>query len=252
MSDPFFYGVGGVVSADIAVPNHDRQLSFYSSVLTTGDRPLWREDLMNNQGTPVIGLGKRTPELEFLPLQWMPHFQVADIKRSATTTVQLGGTVLMQSAAEDTHGEWAVLVDPAGAGFGVIPVVPGQLEKQRCGQIGGLSLHSANPSKSASFYSGVLGWTATPTEQPTNDAISESREMKTEGGRTVATIEPFPPDGEAIPEVWLLHLPVDDLKSSLERVVAQGGAVVTGSVESGSALIRDPEGIYFQLQKTDE
>ena len=83
MRKPFVYGAGGVLSADIAVPDHERELAFYSSILTSGDAPLWRDDLMNNQGAPVIGLGARIPEYEFLPLQWMPHFQVADIAASA-------------------------------------------------------------------------------------------------------------------------------------------------------------------------
>ena len=65
--NPFAPGVGGVVSADIAVPEHEREVSFYSSVLTTGEDPLWRDDLMNNQGMPIIGLGLRTPEYEVLP-----------------------------------------------------------------------------------------------------------------------------------------------------------------------------------------
>ena len=38
------------------------ELDFYSTILTTGDAPLWRDDLTNNLGTPVIGLGVRTPE----------------------------------------------------------------------------------------------------------------------------------------------------------------------------------------------
>ena len=50
--------VGGVLSADIAVPEHEQELSFYSQILTTGSAPLWRDDLRNNRGTPVIGLAK--------------------------------------------------------------------------------------------------------------------------------------------------------------------------------------------------
>ena len=64
MKDPFVPRVGGVMSADIAVPEHERELRFYSRVLTTGENPLWREDLMNNQGAPVIGLGAASPESE--------------------------------------------------------------------------------------------------------------------------------------------------------------------------------------------
>ena len=73
MSNPFAPGVGGILSADIAVPEHDRELSFYSRVLTTGENPLWRDDLTNNRGMPIIGLGARSAEYEKLPLQWFPH-----------------------------------------------------------------------------------------------------------------------------------------------------------------------------------
>ena len=88
MRKPSVHAVGGVVSADIAVPDHERELDFYSKVLTTGDRPLWRDDLTNNLGTPIIGLGVRTPEYDTLPLQWMPHFQVADVAVSAPSRLR--------------------------------------------------------------------------------------------------------------------------------------------------------------------
>ena len=64
---------GGVISADIAVPEHERVITFYSRVLGTGKAPLWRSDLMNNIGTPVIGVGERVKAYDHLPLQWMPH-----------------------------------------------------------------------------------------------------------------------------------------------------------------------------------
>ena len=68
MKDPFAPRVGGVLSADIAVPEHEREVRFYSRVLSTGESPLWREDLMNNLGMPIIGLGARSTEHEMLPL----------------------------------------------------------------------------------------------------------------------------------------------------------------------------------------
>jgi hypothetical protein len=39
MRSPFFHGVGGVLSADIAVPGHERELGFCSEVVTT--RAVW-------------------------------------------------------------------------------------------------------------------------------------------------------------------------------------------------------------------
>jgi hypothetical protein len=61
MRDPFVARVGDVLGADIAVPEHEREVRFYSRVRSTGEKPLWREkDLMNNLGMPIIGLGART------------------------------------------------------------------------------------------------------------------------------------------------------------------------------------------------
>lgn len=41
MTEPFVPPIGGVLSANIAVPEHERVVRFYSRVLTTGERPLW-------------------------------------------------------------------------------------------------------------------------------------------------------------------------------------------------------------------
>ena len=68
MSTPFAPRVGGILSADIAVPEHERELRFYSRILTTGESPFWREDLMNNLGTPIVGLGAHaSPDYDRAP-----------------------------------------------------------------------------------------------------------------------------------------------------------------------------------------
>jgi uncharacterized protein len=81
MSDLFVPQVGAVFSADIAVPEHEREVRFYSRVLGTGDNPLWREDLMNNLGMPIIGLGALIPEYA------SPH-----PKASRTTSARLASS----------------------------------------------------------------------------------------------------------------------------------------------------------------
>jgi len=126
MSVPYLPRVGGVLSADIAVPEHEREVRFYSRVLTTGEDPLWREDLMNNLGMPIIGLGERIPEYADLPLLWMPHIQVADVAVSVERALGLGGSELMHGKDDDGQSQWAVLLDPSGAAFGIMPVVPAE------------------------------------------------------------------------------------------------------------------------------
>lgn len=246
MRSPFARGVGGVLSADIAVPEHERESSFYSQILTTGSAPLWRDDLRNNRGTPVIGLGARSPEFEALPLQWMPHFQVSDVGASAARAVALGGTELMHGKSEDGQSQWAVLVDPMGAAFGLIPVVDADWEAadqpEHAGRIAWLTLVAPDVPSACEFYEQVVGWSAVPADG------DGGFDMRRPDGVPAAAICPAEGDTAGIPPVWLLSLPVDDLEESLRLVREGGGEIIKGSTDAGHAVIRDPVGVYLALQ----
>ncbi len=246
MRNPFAPGVGGALSADIAVPEHERELSFYSQILTTGSAPLWRDDLTNNRGTPVIGLGARSPEYEALPLQWMPHFQVSDVGASAARTLELGGSELMHGKSDDGQSQWAVLVDPMGAAFGVIPVVDDELEAadqpQRIGRISWLTLVVSDVPTTCRFYEQVVGWSAASV------AVDGGFEMRRPDGVSAAEICHAGGDHAGIPTVWILSLPVDDLEESLRLVREGGGEIIKGSADAGHAVIRDPVGVCIALQ----
>lgn len=244
MRKTFVHGVGGVVSADIAVPEHPSEVEFYSTVLTTGDAPLWRDDLMNNRGTPVIGLGERIPEYESLPLQWMPHIQVADVAASAAAAIELGGRELMHGKDQDGHSLWAGLIDPDGAAFGIIPAVPSVSvpgESDEAGPIGcisWLSLWVPDAQSSRNFYQRVVGW---------ESAGDDGRRYEMGIGSETKVAEICQSEaGKAMPAVWLIHLPVDDLRQSVLLVESEGGEVIQDS--SDTAIVRDPIGVHFAIQ----
>ena len=246
MRNPFAPGAGGVLSADIAVPEHERELRFYSQILTTGSAPLWRDDLTNNRGTPVIGLGARAPEYEALPLQWMPHFQVLDVGASAARALELGGSELMHAKSEDGQSQWAVLVDPMGAAFGLIPVVSGESEAadqlESVGRISWLTLVVSDVSSTCEFYEQVVGWSTASAE------VDGGFEMRRPDGVSAAAICHTGGDYEGIPPVWILSLPVDDFEESLRLVREGGGEIIKGSIDAGHAVVRDPVGVCIALQ----
>ena len=246
MRNPFSHGVGGILSADIAVPDHERELGFYSQILTTGRAPLWRDDLTNNQGTPVIGLGARSPEYEALPLQWMPHFQVSDVAASAAHTLELGGQEFMHAKGDDGQSQWAVLADPAGAAFGIIPVVMDESnatnDLESIGCISWLSLVTSDVSSMCKFYEQIVGLSADCAD------IEGRFEMRRPDGVAAAEICPMSGDNESIPSVWLLWLPVGDFEESLRQVRKGGGEIVKEVTDARYAVIRDPIGVYVALQ----
>lgn len=238
MSEPFVPRVGGVLSADIAVPEHEREVRFYSRVLSTGESPLWREeDLMNNLGMPIIGVGARSAEYAHLPTQWMPHIQVADVAASVQRAVDLGGSELMHAKDDAGKSQWGVLLDPNGAAFGTIPVVPADAISPgdgtslpgaavTVGRIGWLDLTVPDASETRDFYRQVVGWSVQDVELEDRGERYADYNMLAEDGEAVAGVCHSRGVNVALPPVWMIYLPVGDIAESLRCVQEEGGKVM--------------------------
>ena len=258
MGDNFVPRIGGILSADIAVPEHERELRFYARVLSTGDEPLWRDDLMNNLGMPVIGLGERTAEYDQLPLQWMPHIQVADVAQSAARALELGGRELMHGKDDEGNSQWAVLLDPNGAAFGIIPIVPADAmppidddAAKRAGCIAWLDLTAPDAAATRDFYQQVIGWSVEDVEMEDEGERYADFNMLGADRQSAAGICHARGINKDVPTVWMIYLPVGDLAESLRRVREEGGKVlkeVRGSDGTlNSAVIQDPVGACLAL-----
>lgn len=255
MSDLYVPRVGGILSADIAVPEHEREVSFYKSVLCTGEKPLWREDLMNNQGVPIIGLGAHSPEYADLPLQWMPHIQVADVEASRQRAMDLGGQDIMH----DEAGQWAVLLDPNEAAFGLIPVVSaddipptdGDASQEAAGCIAWVDLTIPDAPATRDFYRQVLDVSVQDVEMKDADGGYADYNLIGGDGNPVMGVCHARGVNTDLPPVWMLYLPVGDLAESLRQVREEGGEVIKSTQGSGGefeyAIIQDPVGVYLAL-----
>lgn len=247
--------IGAVLSADIAVPDHAQEVRFYSRVLTTGDTPLWRDDLMNNLGMPIIGLGERNEDFAALPRQWMPHIQVVDVATSVQHTLDLGGRVLMHHKDENGISQWAVLLDPNGAAFGIIPVLPDEaippVDAVPMGRIAWLDLTVPDAAATRDFYQQVVGWSVEHVEMNDGDDRYHDYNMLGGDGAPAAGICHTRGVNQELPPVWMLYLPVDDLAESLRRVEDEGGKIIKAirgnDGEQAYAMIQDPVGVYFAL-----
>ncbi len=261
MSAPFVPRVGGILSADIAVPEHERVVRFYSRVLTTGENPLWRGDLMNSRGTPIIGLGARSPEYADLPLQWMPHIQVADVAASVQRTLDLGGHELMHGRDDDGKSQWAVLLDANGAAFGIIPVVSadaipptGGASREAAAPVGCISwldLTVPDAAATCDFYRQVVGWSVQDVEMADADERYADYNMLGDDGNPAAGVCHARGVNLGLPPVWMIYLPVGDLAESLRRVRKEGGKVIKATQgrdgEVAYAAVEDPVGACLAL-----
>jgi predicted enzyme related to lactoylglutathione lyase len=256
MPSPFVTAAGHTLSADIAVPEHERVQRFYARVLTTGDAPMWREDLTNNHGIPIIGLGARTEDHDKLPLQWMPHIQVADIAASVREAVARGGKSLMYGKDDEGNAQWAVLLDPNGAAFGLIPVVPADAippvdGAAPMGHIAWLDLTVREAEDTREFYRQVIGWSVEEVVMSDGmESYSDYNMLGAEGQPAAGVCHARGANAD-LPPTWLIYLPVGDLVESLERVRAEGGQVLReATAEDGAfvfAVIQDPVGAVLAL-----
>jgi uncharacterized protein len=263
MSRPFVPGVGAVFSADIAVPEHEREVRFYSRVLSTGEHPLWREDdLMNNLGMPIIGLGARGADYAHLPLQWMPHIQVADVAISVQRALDLGGSVLMHAKGDDGKSQWAVLLDPNAAAFGIIPVVSAEAiasgddaavpdAAAPVGRIAWLDLTVPDASAIQDFYRWVVECSVQRVDMADGGERYTDYNLLGNDGNPAARVCQAHGANVGLPPVWMIYLPVGDLAESLRRVQEEGGKVIKvmqgADGECEYAAIQDPVGACLAL-----
>ena len=257
MSDPLVPRVGGILSADIAVPEHEREVRFYSRVLTTGENPLWREDLMNNLGMPIIGLGARSAEYAHLPLQWMPHIQVAEVAASVKRALDLGGSELMHGKDGDGNSQWAVLLDPNGAALGIIPVVPAEAvprltaPRRRVGLISWLDLTVSDASATRDFYRQVVGWSVQDVEMEDGSERYADYKMFGDDGNPAAGVCHARGVNLGLPPMWMIYLPVGDLAESVRRVREEGGKIIKATrgndEEYACAVVQDLVGACLAL-----
>jgi predicted enzyme related to lactoylglutathione lyase len=236
-------------------------LRFYSRVLSTGERPLWREDLMNNQGTPIIGLGARNAEHANLPLQWMPHIQVADVAESAACALELGATELMHSRNDAGESEWGVLLDPNGAAFGIVPIVSAETigasnadpsaAPDAVGRIGWLDLTVPNAAATRDFYCRVIGWSAQDVGMTDAGERYADFNMLDGDGNAAAGVCHARGVNTGLAPAWMIYLPVGDLAESVRRVESDGGTVIKSMRGTNGqyqyVAVEDPAGACFAL-----
>lgn len=260
MDELFIPRIGAVFSADIAVPKLEKEVRFYSQVLCTGEHPLWREnDLTNNLGMPIIGLGERSPDYAHLPIQWMPHIQVADVAASVQRAHSLDGSVLLHARDSNGESQWAVLGDPNGAAFGIVPIVPPEAlpsgdspltSTSNVGQISWLDLTVSNAPLIRDFYSHVIGWSVNNVEMVDGNERYSDYAMLSEDGVPVAGICHARGMNIELPPVWMIYLQVGDLAESLRHVEkSEGSRVILHTMEGEHtyAAIQDPVGAYLAL-----
>jgi predicted enzyme related to lactoylglutathione lyase len=192
----------------------------------------------------------------------MPHIQVANVATSVQRALDLGGSVLMHAKDAGGKSEWAVLLDPNGAAFGIIPIVPAQAIPANdgaassdaaapMGRIYWLDLTVSDASATRDFYRQAIEWSVQNVEMQDGTDRYADYDMLGEDGNSAAGICHARGVNVGVPPVWMIYLPVGDLAESLRRVKEEDGKVIkVMQREDGEcvyAVVQDPVGTYLAL-----
>ena len=116
---------GALQWTELLTDDTESAAAFYAKIFGW-KRQLWPSPqeahyhLFMNEGIGAGGMTPITPEMGAVKPVWVSYFQVKDCDASVAKCLQLGGSISVPAEFVPTVGRFAVLVDPAGAHFGIM------------------------------------------------------------------------------------------------------------------------------------
>lgn len=229
---PFYTEVFGW-RAEIVGAGYDARVTFYLA-----DRP-------------VAGVVHRQAERPGPPrTRWVPSFAVEDLDATLESARARQGIVLATRAPSARDGEArAILADPEGAIFGLVPTSPGTGEEYAAdpGEWVWPLLLSRRPDETVNFYRDVLGHTVHPE---TRTPLFTGDFVLADGPRARAGAMALPRGSPGRP-AWLGLVRVADLEATVNTIRALGGDILREPTEDliggRVAVASDPFGGVFGL-----
>ena len=183
------------------------------------------------------------------PLGWTPYFTVTSCDDSSTLAASLGATVIVPPADIPDTGRFSILIDPQGAGFGLLQPLPGGMgrafDQQKPGHGNWHEVICADPLAAVAFYGKLFGWTMAQEMQMGPDMTY--RILACNDVQVGGTFAPSPP----APAYWKVYFGVPSVKAAMQTVTAAGGRVLRGPDEvPGGAFtvqIEDAQGARLAL-----
>lgn len=180
----------------------------------------------------------------------MTYFAVDDCAATCAKITSLGGSVHTEPADIPGTGTFAIVVDPAGAAFGLLQPLPGGTggayhpHKPRHGQWH--QLQTPDTAAALAFYSQALGWTQERTFDmgdlgPYRIVSAQGQDM----GGLMGMMTP------SMPPHWMPFFGVASVSSTISLIEQAGGNVVSGPDPVPGdifvATAQDDRGIFFSI-----
>ena len=183
------------------------------------------------------------------PLGWTVYFTVDNCDETAALAASLGATVIVPPADIPDTGRFSILIDPQGAGFGILQPLPGgqggAFDQQKMGHGSWHEVITADPLAALDFYQKLFGWTMDSEMQMGPDMTY--RIIACNGQQIGGTFAPTPP----APAYLKAYFGVASAKAAMDSVTTAGGKVLRGPDEvpggTFAVQIEDAQGVRLAL-----
>jgi uncharacterized protein len=269
MSEREGYEHGVPCWVDTWQPDADAAVTFYTQLFGWGaeettppgaDRRLF---MCRLRGLDVTSIGSPPPVPDHTPV-WGTYVWVESAEETAAKATEAGGSVAVQPFESLDGGRIAILVDPAGAVFGIWRPAAHR-GAQVVNEPGAWSmslLNTRDTEGSKDFYGKVFGWTSQSFGLG-GDEITMLRLPGFVGGEpeqpvprdVVATMAPMNSgQPEKVPPHWSVDFWVDDVDAVADSAARLGGAVIAApydipEVGLRQAALADPQGATFSVTR---
>ncbi|WP_265522603.1 VOC family protein [Oerskovia flava] len=242
---------GAPIWNDLGTSDVPRSVAFYGELFGWEFRDFGEEfghyGVLTHRGAAVAGLGPLMAEGQ--PVVWSVYLYAPDVADTLARARAAGAEVMVDAMAIPGQGVMAMVGDPSGAAVGLWEPA-GMAGFEVADEPGTPVWHellTRDIDAALPFYEGVMGWTT----RVESDApgfrylVQESGGQELAGLMDASTVLP-----EGIPSYWGVYFGVEDADAAAERVVALGGSVLQGPLDSAHgrvAVVADPLGATFSV-----
>lgn len=232
-----------ITFADLSTYTPEKTMAFYKAVFN------WTyyneyDYYMAYKGNKVVTGLYETPE-KFqkinMPHFWMTYIEVASVSEVVAKAESLDGIIEVVDNSSPI-GKVALIRDPQGAGFTIYESnLSNTRTENEANTLIWNELHVSDCSKIKPFYEGILNWQFEKTEQNQHKILTQNNDY-------IADLMEIPNAYKGKYEYWVCTFGVDNLQSTLKKVLEHGGSVVQ---DEGSRILcmDNSEQAFFYIQQ---
>jgi predicted enzyme related to lactoylglutathione lyase len=206
----------------------------------------------DSEGQLVAGMAQNNPE-SGSPDAWSTYLATADIDATVVAATAAGANVIMPAMAVADLGSMALLIDPAGAAFGLwqAGLHTGFGKYNEPGSVTWDEIHSKDYPASKAFYADVFGWELTE--------VSDTDDFRYATGHVAGEMVAGLMDASGylpaeISSHWAVYFSVANVDEACAKVVELGGAVTRPAEDTPYGRLADAldsTGAMFKLHSTE-